>query len=219
MDKKNMTESNKNNKIEYTLEENIGKSQVSLTYDDILQQKKIDVSVDDLVNKNIWNEKFFEKILYEKLKENHIEDKNLLKEKYISWHKGLLESIINPETKNFENTNFTNALKVLNIHPCLTRKDKKNLDLIKSQIKDSYRKQYLLNSFLGFSIIIYVIRRNNPGVEFRKLIIQNKIRILAYNMIIFFAFDAFFNSYYKLRLLNQYSKEYKLTDKYISGYI
>lgn len=184
-----------------------------------MNNRAITSSPDDLANQNIWKEKFFENILYQQLKEHYIQDSNELREKYISWHRNLLGSIVNSKTEAFENTSFTNALKVIKIHPYLTKKDKKNLELIQSQIKDTYRKQYIFNCLFGFILVIVVFRRKFPNVEFRELVKKQKFRIIGYNMFIFIAYDTFFNSVVKLRLLNNYSQEYKLTQKYISGYI
>jgi len=195
------------------------KEHVSLTFDDILNNRKINSTADDLANPNIWKETFFENVLYQQLKENYIQDQNEIKDKYISWHRNLLGSMINPKTKAFANTSFSNAMKVMNIHPFLTKKDKKNLELIKSQIKDSYRKQYIFNCFFGFILVLVMISRKFPKVELRELVKKQKFRILGYNMFIFIAYDTFFNSVVKLRLLNQYSQEYNLTQKYISDYL
>ena len=195
------------------------KEHISLTFDDIINNRTINSSQDDLANQNIWKEKFFENILYQQLKQNHIEDPDEIKDKYISWHRNLLGSIVNPKTQAFENTSFSNALKVMNIHPYLTKKDKKNLELIKIQIKDSYRNQYIFNCIFGFIVVLVMIRRKFPKVELRELVKKQKFRILGYNMFIFIAYDTFFNSVVKIRLLNQYSQEYKLTKKYISDYV
>jgi len=209
-----------NSKIQITSISNKNtKENVSITFDDIANNRTINFSPDDLANQNIWKEKFFENILYQQLKKSHIEDPKEIRDEYISWHKNLLGSIVNPKTKAFKNTSFANALKVMNIHPYITKKDKKNLDLIRSQIKDNYRKQYIVNCIFGFIAVIIMIRRKFPNMEFRELVKKQKYRIISYNMFIFIAYDTFFNSVIKLRLLNQYSQEHKLTQKYISDYV
>jgi len=201
------------------IDQELNQKGISITFEDLDSNKINEFSANELSNKNIWKEKFFERILYEELKNNYIQDQLELQQKYISWHKNLLNSIINPKTYTFENTTFSNALKIMNIHPYLTKKDKKNLDLIKSQIKNSYQKHYVFNCIFGFTMILMIIKRKFPNVEFKELVKRQKYRIIGYNMLIFIAYDSFFNSVVKLRLLNNYSEEYKLKQKYISDYL
>lgn len=157
--------------------------------------------------------------MHQQLKHGYVQDANEIKDIYISWHRNLLGSIVNPKTFSFENTGFSNALKVMSIHPYLTKKDKKNLELIKTRIQDNYRNQYIFNCVFGFILILSMIRRKFPKMDFKELVKKQKFRIIGYNMLIFIAYDTFFNSVVKLRLLNQYSQEFKLTKKYISDYV
>jgi len=195
------------------------KKSVSITFEDLQNNKIIESSPDDLANDNIWNEKFFPMVYMGDKKDIDTDNQDILKEKYISWHKELLGSIINPENKLFYRTNFTNAMNIMHVHPFLTKKDKKNLDLLLSQINTSYRKQYVFNCIFGFPIILMYFKSRYRELKLKQLIRRHRFRIIFYNMMIFLIFDIIFNSITKVQLLNKYSHEYNLTEKYIDGYI
>lgn len=172
----------------------------------------------NLINENIHQENFFEKIIFDKYK-REITDKEELKSEYLIWHKETLKSLLVENSFFFQKKNFKKAFNIMNIHPYLTMRDKRNIELIRTKIKDKYQRLLFFNSGFTFMLILFLLRRNNRNIETRIIIKTNMVRILMYIMISFASFNIFFNHYYKINFLNEYFQQENLTQKLIKEYI
>jgi len=127
---------------------------------------------DSPINKNYWKSPEFQKVYFEQNKKFHLDDENL-KSEFDKWHKELGRKLYDLETKKFKFIPFKitsiDLTKFLQIHPLLDNKDKRNLELIRQELHNKYKRHIFLNLCVGITMMMTYIkiigRRENRTVS------------------------------------------------------
>ena len=116
---------------------------------------------DPLINNEMWKSEEFQKIFFERNKKFTGDEENLKREFY-NWHKELGKKIYDIKLNQFNfipfkitSIDITNYLK---FHPLLTQRDKKNLELIRQEINNKFKRHILTNFLVGISVILTYLK-------------------------------------------------------------
>ena len=115
---------------------------------------------DPLINNLIWKTEEFQKIYFERNKKFG-SDENL-KSEFSNWHKELGTKIYDVKSNKFNflpfkitSLDITNYLK---FHPLLTQRDKKNLELIRQELNNKFKRHILTNFLVGITVMLTYLK-------------------------------------------------------------
>ncbi len=115
---------------------------------------------DPLINNLIWKTEEFQKIYFERNKKFG-SDENL-KSEFPIWHKQLGTKIYDVKSNKFNfipfkitSLDITNYLK---FHPLLTQRDKKNLELIRQELNNKFKRHIFTNFLVGISVMLTYLK-------------------------------------------------------------
>jgi hypothetical protein len=173
-----------------------------------------------LVNKEIWKKDEFSKSFF-KRKNYFSSDENELKDEFNSWHKELGEKIFDKERKKFTKKFLMKELnEYVKLHPNLTLKDEKKLELINKELKQEFFRYYFLNLFIGCSLSLFYLRYKSIQA---KQPLRNVVRQYYFKIIfIFFLSNIWLDITFKLKkpqLMADKLNKKKMIDKYFIEYL
>jgi hypothetical protein len=198
-----------------------------LTFENLEKQSSLpiqDQGDEILVNKEFWNNNNFLQQLF--TRRQFTNDEIILKNEFFKWHKELGSTLYDIKQKRFytkreKNVSMKRLTSFMSIHPLLTIKDKKKIDLIKNEIDQSYYKHFIFGSLIGgFVLLGYLsIRFKKSLNEMRKYAIQHKFKTF---FTLLFAYSSM-NIYFVTRKVpvlftNSMTKK-GLTKKYFEDYL
>ena len=115
---------------------------------------------DPLINNLIWKTEEFQKIYFDRNKKFG-SDENL-KSEFSIWHKELGTKIYDVKSNKFNflpfkitSLDITNYLK---FHPLLTQRDKKNLELIRQELNNKFKRHILTNFLVGITVMLTYLK-------------------------------------------------------------
>lgn len=182
----------------------------------------------DLVNHDLWKEENFHFIFHQR-RNQFTKDENVLKEEFYKWHNEIGATYFNPQNKQytidllprkFKLKAANDIAKFINYHPLLTRKDQKNLNLIKKELADKYLRNSVFNTICGTLVIVTVNRRIATKEKKPLSVVIKKNFLLSISLLfISFLFLDYNFRLTKYKFLVNSLNERKMTQKYFENYL
>ena len=126
-----------------------------------IENNTLPVFDDPLINNHMWKTEEFQKIYFERNKKFGSDDENLKRE-FSNWHKELGTKIYDVKSHKFNfiplkitSIDITNYLK---FHPLLTQRDKKNLELIRQELNNKFKRHIFTNFLVGITVMLSYLK-------------------------------------------------------------
>jgi hypothetical protein len=197
----------------------------SLEVNDAQSHELLNLNDNKLVNEKYWINEAFSPILFKRVKRFCVDEQEI-KNEFNLWHKELGDMLYCKEKQKFtleklpKNTQITEINNFLKLHPLLTKNDEKQLELAKRKVNDKYFKYSVMNTCIGFLVIMTYVRRAAKKDKLALSVVMRKNYFLTISL--FLLSFIFLDLRFKLNKPFYYIgalKELGLGDKYFKHYL